>query len=135
MPHLQTPLVHESPDGHAAHAAPPVPHDVPDSEAYGTHVFPLQHPFGHEVALQTHPAFVHCWPEAHCADPLHVHAPAVHPLASVALQAVHAPPPVPQLVTDGTSQVVPEQHPEAQLPALQAAAPTQVSSVEGVVVD
>jgi hypothetical protein len=134
LPHLQTPLVHESPDGHAAQAAPPVPHDIADSEANGTHVFPLQHPFGHDAALHTHPALVQLWPDAHCADPLHVHAPAVHPLARVALQAVHAPPPVPQFVTEGISQVVPEQHPDAQLLALQPA-PTHVSSVEGVVVD
>jgi hypothetical protein len=132
--HVHTPLLHTSVPGHAVQTLPPVPHEVADCEAYGSQVFPLQHPFGHEVALQTHPAFVHCWPAAHCAAPLHVHAPAVHPLAIVVLQAVHAPPPVPQFVTDGVWQVVPEQQPDAQLLALHVG-PRHVSSVEGVIVD
>jgi hypothetical protein len=40
-----------------------------------------------------------------------VHAPLVQPSASVVLQDVHAPPLLPQFVTEGVSQVLPEQHP------------------------
>jgi hypothetical protein len=69
--HTHVPLVvlHSWPDAHAAHAAPPVPHVELDSEAYATHVFPLQQPFGHEVASQTHcPVLVlHSWPAEHAA--------------------------------------------------------------------
>jgi len=42
---------------HPAQAAPAVPHDAPDWDPHGTHVPvapPLQQPFGHEVASQTH---------------------------------------------------------------------------------
>ncbi len=78
-------------------------------------MLPLQQPLGHEVALHTHPLPVHCWPTAHCAPPLHVHAPAVQPLATVVLHVVHAPPPAPQLVTEGTSHVDPEQQPDVHV--------------------
>lgn len=134
VPQVHTPAVHASPEGHAAQAAPPVPQKVDVSEESGRHVLPLQQPLGHEVALQTHPEPVHCWPAAHCAAPLQVHAPAVQPLATVVLHAVQAPPPVPQFVTEGVSQVIPEQQPEAQLPAPQVLG-THVSSVDGVLVD
>ena len=40
-----------------------------------------------------------------------MHAPATQALATVVLHAVHAPPFVPQLLTEGSSHVVPEQHP------------------------
>ncbi len=81
--------------------------------------------------MQTHPALVHCCPAPHCAPPLHVHAPAVQPVATVALHAVHAPPPVPQFVTEGVSHVVPEQQPVAQLLALHVGA-VHLSSVAGL---
>ncbi len=58
--HWPVVLLHSCPDGHAAHAAPPVPHVPFDSEPYETHVLPLQQPFGHEVALHTHcPPLLH----------------------------------------------------------------------------
>jgi len=41
---------------------PAAPHVLTDWEAYTTHVLPLQHPLGHELAshLQTPP--MHTWP-------------------------------------------------------------------------
>jgi hypothetical protein len=52
--------LHSWPDGHAEHAAPAVPHEPFVSEAYGTHVEPLQQPFGQEVASQMHcPPLLH----------------------------------------------------------------------------
>jgi hypothetical protein len=38
----------------ALHAAPPVPHSDAGCEPTGKQVLPLQQPFGHEVASQTH---------------------------------------------------------------------------------
>jgi hypothetical protein len=48
--------LHTCPEGstHAAHVAPPVPHDEVDCAAYGSHVPlapPLQQPFGQVEAL------------------------------------------------------------------------------------
>jgi hypothetical protein len=61
------PLEHSCPEAHAAQAAPAAPQELLDSEPYGTHVVPLQHPFGQDAALHTHwPVLVlHCWPEPH----------------------------------------------------------------------
>jgi hypothetical protein len=39
---------------HGPQAAPAVPHDEAVWEVYGSQTLPLQHPFGHEVASQTH---------------------------------------------------------------------------------
>jgi hypothetical protein len=60
-------LPHSWPELHAAQLAPPVPHEPFDSDAYGTHVLPLQQPFGQDVASHTQrPALVlHSWPEVH----------------------------------------------------------------------
>ena len=56
----QRPFVTLQLPAHAAHAIPPAPHALPDWEVYITHVLPLQHPLGHEVALHTHcPALLH----------------------------------------------------------------------------
>jgi hypothetical protein len=52
--HAPALLVHSCPEPHESHAAPLAPHDVRLWDAYGTHVFPLQQPFGQEVASQTH---------------------------------------------------------------------------------
>jgi hypothetical protein len=49
-------LLHSWPVPHAAHAAPPVPHEPVDSEAYGSHVVPLQQPM-HEPPPQLHVPF------------------------------------------------------------------------------
>ncbi len=61
---LHTPFEQALPELHALHAAPPVPHCELDSLPYGTHVLPLQQPFGHELALHTH------WPLPPQACPL-----------------------------------------------------------------
>ncbi len=58
QPHDPVFVSHAWPDGHALHAAPPVPHWPFDWSTSGTHVFPLQQPFGHEVASQPHVPFV-----------------------------------------------------------------------------
>ena len=53
--HVQVPfVVSQSVLPHEVHAAPPVPHCVPFSLAYGTHTLPLQQPFGHEFASHLH---------------------------------------------------------------------------------
>ncbi len=101
--HTHCPLVvlHICPVPHAAHAAPPVPHDALVSEAYGSHVEPLQQPFGHEVASHTHcPVFVlHSWP---------------------VLQAAHVAPAAPHEVFDsfasGSHVVLLTQQPEQDVP-------------------
>jgi hypothetical protein len=50
---------------HAAHVAPPVPHEPVDSEPYGSQVpLDVQQPFGHELALHTHCPPLHAWPVA-----------------------------------------------------------------------
>lgn len=53
-PQEQAPLEHVCAEPHVPQAAPPVPHSELVWEAYGTHVFPLQQPFGQELALHTH---------------------------------------------------------------------------------
>lgn len=78
-------------------------------------MLPLQQPLGHEVASHKQAPFTHCCPFAHCAPPPHVHPPLVHPSATVVLQVVHAAPFAPQFATEGTSQVVPEQHPDVHV--------------------
>lgn len=65
-------MEHCCPLVHAEHVAPPVPHDVPDCAANGTHAPvapPLQHPFAQEVASHTHWPLVvlHSSPEPHAA--------------------------------------------------------------------
>jgi hypothetical protein len=102
--HEQLPLVvSHTPFEHEAQDAPPVPHWELDSDEYATHVLPLQHPFGHELALQTHSPVdvLHCWPvpqpeqlapavphegfvsEAHASHtPLDVQQPCGHEVAS-----------------------------------------------------
>jgi hypothetical protein len=48
---LHAPEVHVSPMGHALHAPPPAPHAP--GVLPGSHVDPLQHPVGHDLASQT----------------------------------------------------------------------------------
>jgi hypothetical protein len=72
--------LHSCPDAHAAHAAPPVPHDEADSDEYGSQLLPLQQPPAQEVALHTH------WPVPLQPCPV--------------AQALHAAPPVPQELLD-----------------------------------
>jgi hypothetical protein len=77
QPHFPVDVLHASPAGHAAQTAPAAPQLAFVSLAYGTQVFPLQHPFGHDVASHAHVwvADAHSWPVRH---------------------AVHFEPPVPQ---------------------------------------
>jgi hypothetical protein len=72
----QTPLVvalQSWPDAHAAHWAPPVPHEALPCAAYASHVpltVPLQQPFGHELASHSHWPLTQASPEGHAAEPL-----------------------------------------------------------------
>jgi hypothetical protein len=69
--HEQTPtVVSQRPFAQDPHAAPPLPHCKEDSDAYGTHALPLQQPFAHEVASQTHSpvALLHSCPAPHAAQ-------------------------------------------------------------------
>jgi hypothetical protein len=49
-PHVHIPVEHVPPEAQGAHAAPPVPHELLDCDAYGTHwPLALQHPEGHKL--------------------------------------------------------------------------------------
>lgn len=79
---------------HGAHAAPAAPHEAAVCVAYGTHVLPLQQPFGHELALHTHVPLEQVWPLPHGAPAPHRHWPDAH----VFVDPEHGPqaaPPVP----------------------------------------
>jgi hypothetical protein len=98
--HLHVPLVVSQavPAPQAAQVAPPVPHEVDDSPAYGSHVPvgpPLQQPFGQDVASQTHTPPLQCLPGAQAGPPPHVHWPLEHVLVVIGSHAAHVPPPVP----------------------------------------
>jgi hypothetical protein len=53
-PHVPLLVLQYWPPAHAAQMAPPLPQDVLDCEPFGTHVLPLQQPFGHELVVQAH---------------------------------------------------------------------------------
>lgn len=95
------PALHSCPVTQAAHATPPVPHELVDSLAYASHVPlvpPLQHPLGHVSAL-------------------HEHRPLVVSQRLFA-QGAHAMPREPQSAADcedGWTHVLPLQHPVGQL--------------------
>jgi hypothetical protein len=85
-----------------AHAAPLLPHAV--FEVPATHVFPEQHPAGHVAGLHGGGA-EHAW--------------FVHTSAKL-MQFAHAVPPDPHAVfCVPMRQMLPEQHPDAQLAGLQ----------------
>jgi hypothetical protein len=116
-PHLQAPAAQLSDCGspHAAHAAPAVPHVAVDEVSQ---VVPLQHPVGHEVALQTQAPAEHSWPTAHSETFPHMQSPmAEQPSALVASHATHDSPPNPQDAGDRALHVGPEQHPVAHVDA------------------
>jgi hypothetical protein len=125
--HCPVVVLHSWPVAHAAQLAPAAPHDPPFSDAYGTHVLPLQHPFGHDVASHTQRPPLHSWPTAHAMQtapaapqdavdspesgshvpalqhpvhdvPPHEHAPLEQ--VSLALQVPQLPPPVPHALAD-----------------------------------
>jgi hypothetical protein len=58
-------VVSHRPFGHDPHIRPPVPHWPEPSDAHGTQVWPLQQPFAHEVASQTHAPLWHSPPVPH----------------------------------------------------------------------
>ena len=64
--HMHCPfaVLHVWPDPHAAHAAPPAPHEVADSEAYGSQFPPLQQP-AHVPLPQVHVPLEHESPLPH----------------------------------------------------------------------
>jgi hypothetical protein len=69
--HVPLPLLHSSPDAHAAHFAPPVPHEPLDSDAYPSQTPPaVQQPLGQDVPSQTHWPLpvLHSCPDAHPAQ-------------------------------------------------------------------
>jgi hypothetical protein len=110
LPHLHTPPPHESAyvGSHVPHAPPAEPHVASDG---ALHVDPLQHPFAHDVASQTHWPPTQRWPDAHAAFAPHVHAPLVHASALVASHATHAPPADPHAVVEFAVHALPLQQP------------------------
>jgi hypothetical protein len=100
-------MTHFAPLVQAPHAAPPVPHEAFDSEAYGSHApFAVQQPFGHDVPLQVHCPLLHTWPAAHAvqaapavphewlaweANASHVPAAVQHPLGHEIASHTHWP--------------------------------------------
>lgn len=111
LPQRHAPPVHASDRvaSHAIHAMPLAPHVESDGEL---HVVPLQHPLGHDVALQRQAPPTHCWPTAHAAPVApHTHRPSRH-MSERRSHATHDAPPVPQLPSDGALvHVVPLQQP------------------------
>ena len=89
---------------------------------------PLQQPPAQLVALQTHAPPTHARPGPQAGFEPHLQLPAVQTFAVVALQAVHAAPPVPQAEVELVWQTPLRQQPEGQFPAPQPeqALPTQV---------
>lgn len=115
LPHLHEPDVHRSlvADEHVEHDPPPVPQALVDC---GSQTPPLQHPPGHDVALQTHDPLTQAWPIAHaCPDP-HAHAPPAHESARVELHAAQVAPRVPHSEAEGVTHVEPMQQPVGQEP-------------------
>lgn len=102
-------LVHEVPAAHAAHALPPKPHAA--LELPGWQVLFWQQPPGQLVPLHTHWPATHASPAPHAGPVPHPHAPFVHESAVVALQRLHAPPPVPHVPSDCALHALPAQHP------------------------
>jgi hypothetical protein len=61
--HCPEPL-HSWPDGHAAHSAPPFPHEPADSPPSGSHVPPAVQQPVQDTPLQVHAPTEHAWPAA-----------------------------------------------------------------------
>lgn len=80
---------------------------------------PLQQPLGHEVASHVQTPPTQRWPSTHGAPLPHVQLPLEHP-SDRRSHATHAPPSVPHALAPGLTQLDPEQHPEAQVVALQS---------------
>ena len=101
--HCPVALLHSWPVAQDPQAAPLVPHEPLDSEAYGSQVLPLQQPFGHDAALQTHAPLLHVWPAAHAKQfaPPAPHDEAVSLESGSHVEPLQQPPhePPPQLQT------------------------------------
>jgi hypothetical protein len=65
--HCPVAVLHSCPVVHAAHTAPPAPHDALDSLVSGSHVEPLQQP-AHPPPPQLHVPFEHPLPPLHGAQ-------------------------------------------------------------------
>ena len=98
--HWPVVVLHSCPAAQPVHVAPPVPHEPFPSDAYGSHVLPLQQPLGHEAEVQTHvPVPLHACPVAQAAQltPPAPHWPLVSPPRATQLppaqQPEHDPPP------------------------------------------
>ncbi len=114
VPHWHTPAAEQLSDSvaeHPTHIAPSVPQVVVEDVS---HVVPLQHPFGHDVELQTHAPPEQICPVVHSAFVPHWQPSAPHAFAFVMSHAEHAAPFVPQVATEDVSHAAPAQHPDAQ---------------------
>jgi len=102
----------------ATHAAPSIP-QVANAEVM--HVFPLQHPFGHEVELQTQLPPLQICPAPQGAEVPQLHAPALEQLSAlVATQAAQAFAATPHVENVEVSHAAPRQQPLPQLLGVQA---------------
>lgn len=109
-PHApQLALPHATPDAHALHTTPPVPHAL--ATLPGSHVARSQHPL-HDVPSHVHTPVTQCWPLPHVPS---WHTPPHESLAPHALPAqsglqphTFAVPPPPH--DSGNAHVEPEQH-------------------------
>jgi hypothetical protein len=129
--HCPVLLLHSWPEAHAEQLAPPAPHKVFDSDPYGSHVLPLQQPFGQDDALHTHwPVLVlHCWPEAH---PVQLAPPTPH-MELLSLESGSHVDPLQQPAQDDPPHVhTPEVHawPEAHAPQAPPAVPQSDADCE-----
>jgi hypothetical protein len=97
---------------HVMHPPPPVPQEVMELVR---HWFPLQQPFGHEVASQVQAPPVQCWPLGHAAPEPQAQAPFTQASAPTGSQGTHAAPAAPHAVTEVGVQVLPLQQPVVQV--------------------
>ena len=120
VPHLHTPFAQPSAvvGSQGLQVLPSTPQAPSDG---GVHVPLAQHPAGHELPLQTQvPCEEHSCPVAHTGPVPQLQVPDVEQLlALVVSQAEQAWPSIPQVVTDGASQVAPTQHPPVQFDVVQ----------------
>jgi hypothetical protein len=110
-------------EGQPEQVEPCVPHAAVVVPAMQT--FPLQHPLGHELALQTHTPPEQICPLTHAAAPPHVQVPDVLHPSAVAPHVEQLEPWSPHVVVDCVSQTAPEQHPFGHDVASQMHAPPE----------
>lgn len=95
-----------------------------------SHESPLQQPEGHEVELHWHASpkmgpEMHCWPASHGGPPSHWQTPRLLHWSARRPHGLQARPPKPHCEgVGGLTQVLPEQHPVAQVVGLHALAQT-----------